>query len=83
MAQISAGSNEFPVILHSSNDPARTGMAELLHQHDWKYSEAVPYDDVAWIAETWFPSVKRALRGVSKKPRASSVKSPTELRQPS
>lgn len=53
---------KFPIVLHSTNTPARTGMAEALREHDWQCCETPPYGDLEWIAESWFPAVKRMIR---------------------
>ena len=52
----------FPVIVHSTNSIASLGMIEALREHDWAVHQVVPYDDLEWVSEIWYPTIKAALR---------------------
>jgi hypothetical protein len=52
-------SPRFPIILHSTNRPAVAGMKQVLEDSDWLCSMVAPYDDLAWISETWWPTLRQ------------------------
>ncbi|MCA9067584.1 MAG: hypothetical protein KDA84_01590 [Planctomycetaceae bacterium] len=47
-----------PVIIHTTNFPAGVGMETTLKEARWKTKRIVPYGDLEWIPELWFPTVK-------------------------
>jgi hypothetical protein len=48
-----------PVIIHTTNTLAGVGMATTLKEAGWKTRRFVPYSDMNWIPELWFPEVKK------------------------
>jgi hypothetical protein len=50
-----------PVVIHSSNGPAATGMQVALEMAVWRCERVVPAADLEWIPRTWTMMVKRAL----------------------
>src|SRR5687767_13270648 len=50
-----------PIVIHSSNGVAASGMQIALDEADWTTYMVAPYDDLAWIEEAWFPTVRRAI----------------------
>lgn len=46
----------------SNSDPA-VGMIGVLKDAGWKTRRVLPFDDVAWIIDDWFPAVRRAIVG--------------------
>jgi hypothetical protein len=49
------------VVLHSTNGPAVVGMREALESAGWKTTRVVPYGDLEWIEERWFPEFRAAI----------------------
>jgi hypothetical protein len=49
------------VALHSTNRAAMTGMEAALCEAGWQTECIHPYDDLSWIAETWFPAMRRII----------------------
>jgi hypothetical protein len=52
-----------PVIIHTTNSQAAVGMEMVLKEAGWKTHRVVPFDDMEWIAKTWFPAIRRAIVG--------------------
>jgi hypothetical protein len=50
-----------PVIIHSTNQLAAIGMEDDLSQVGWDVVRILPYDDLAWIDECWFPAIRKRL----------------------
>jgi CheY-like chemotaxis protein len=50
-----------PVVIHSSNGPAALGMQTTLEDAGWTTRTVAPYDDLEWIQEAWFPTVRRTI----------------------
>lgn len=50
-----------PVVIHSTNTAAAVGMQHVLEEANWKTCRVTPYDDTRWIAESWFPTMRRAI----------------------
>lgn len=50
-----------PVIIHSTNNPAAYGMRARLKEAGWTWSRIIPYGDLEWISELWFPKVMKHL----------------------
>lgn len=50
-----------PVVVHTTNSTAAVGMEMTLQEAGWKTYRVVPYDDLRWISEEWFRTVRRAL----------------------
>jgi hypothetical protein len=42
-----------PVVVHSSNSIAVSGMKLVLEDAGWPYERVVPFDDTAWIHDVW------------------------------
>src|SRR5262245_23126336 len=52
-----------PVIIHTTNSPAASGMELVLQDAGWKTRRVVPFDDMRWIETDWFFAMRRALVG--------------------
>jgi hypothetical protein len=52
-----------PVIIHTTNSVAASGMEDVLRRAGWKTRRVVPFDDLRWIETDWFFAVRRALVG--------------------
>jgi hypothetical protein len=50
-----------PVIIHTTNTPAGEGMEMSLNEAGWKTNRLIPYGDMEWIPESWFPTIKAFL----------------------
>ena len=56
-----------PVILHSSNTDAVTGMREILQTSGWRTIRVAPFEDMSWIETDWFFAMRRAIVGPIKR----------------
>lgn len=52
-----------PVVIHTTNGPAGTGMEMVLQDAGWTTSRVVPYGDLDWVTETWFRTMRDAIVG--------------------
>lgn len=52
-----------PVVIHTTNGPAGTGMERVLQEAGWSTSRVVPYGDLDWVAEVWFRMMRDAIVG--------------------
>jgi hypothetical protein len=50
-----------PVIVHSSNNDCAQGMFFALKDAGWRCSRIYPFNDTAWIADSWVEQVRRLL----------------------
>lgn len=50
-----------PIIIHSTNRQAVIGMEQILVERGWQVETVAPYGDLAWVAEAWWPLVRRIL----------------------
>lgn len=50
-----------PVLIHSTNVTAADTMEAMLREAAWTMYRVVPYGDLEWIDELWFPTMKRAI----------------------
>ncbi len=50
-----------PVVIHSSNTPAAVGMEMVLQDAGWKTQRVVPFEDMDWIPNEWFRTIRRAV----------------------
>jgi hypothetical protein len=50
-----------PVIIHSSNSAAVAGMERVLHEAQWQTRRIIPFNDLEWIHQDWFRTVRRAI----------------------
>jgi len=50
-----------PLIIHSTNRQAVIGMEQVLLERGWQVETVAPYGDLVWVAEAWWPMVKRLL----------------------
>jgi len=66
-----------PVVIHSSNTFGTLGMKDVLDETHWPTYVVTPFDDTAWIAESWFPTVRRAIVDSIRE-----VSSPASVSQP-
>lgn len=53
--------SRFPIVIHSSNHLASDGMEIALIGKGWDVSRVLPYGDLDWIDEGWFPLVRSLL----------------------
>ncbi len=51
----------FPVVIHSTNHLAATGMEMVLKEAGWRTCRVSPYGDLQWVHESWFPAIRRAI----------------------
>ena len=51
----------FPVLMHSTNRHAVTGMKQVLEDAGWECNVVVPYDDLAWVGESWWPMLRQQI----------------------
>jgi DNA-binding NarL/FixJ family response regulator len=58
-----------PVVIHTSNSAAATGMEMVLAEAHWKTYRVVPCDDLTWIATQWVRTVRRAIFGPNRRER--------------
>jgi hypothetical protein len=61
-----------PVIIHTSNSDAAVGMQLVLKDAHWKTRRVLPFEDLAWIVDDWFPAMRRAIVGPIRKQAAVS-----------
>ena len=52
----------FPVVVHTTNTPARERIVNLLTTAGWAVSTVVPYGDLEWIGKEWFRAVANAIK---------------------
>jgi hypothetical protein len=57
---------KMPVLIHTTNDVARTAMVNSLHTHGWPVRAVIPGDDISWIGKAWYSEVKAAIRDAAK-----------------
>ncbi len=50
-----------PVVIHTTNAPAASGMEMVLRDAHWKTFRVIPFDDLEWIPTDWFRTVRRAI----------------------
>lgn len=62
-----------PIIIHSTNTNAVAGMESELTAAGWRVVKVLPYGDLAWISESWWPNVKQELRLPRTNPIATSA----------
>ena len=55
-----------PVVIHSTNSPAAVGMEMALIEGGWTTYRIMPYGDLEWVAELWFPTIKHAIFSTGK-----------------
>ncbi len=51
-----------PVIVHSSNGVAVTGMLFALEEAGWSTGRVIPFGGLDWVEAEWAPAITRALR---------------------
>jgi len=51
----------FPIIVHSSNGPAASGMVFALEAAGWQAVRICPVNGHSWIAERWLDAVRHLL----------------------
>lgn len=50
-----------PVVIHSTNVPASAEMQQQLEQTGWSVSRIIPYGDLEWVSQDWFPAIRQAM----------------------
>jgi hypothetical protein len=60
LARMEAGC---PIVIHSTNAPAATGMQLVLEASGWDVQRVVPYGDLEWISERWLRALRDAIVG--------------------
>lgn len=50
-----------PIIIHSTNHSAAAGMELVLADSGWSVARIVPYGDLEWIDEAWFPAIRNQI----------------------
>jgi hypothetical protein len=51
----------FPVLIHTTNQRAGDQMESRLRDAGWNLARVVPFGDLEWIAEAWFPAVRNLI----------------------
>ena len=64
---------KMPVLIHTTNDVARTAMVNSLHTHGWPVLAVVPGDDISWIGKAWYSELKAAIRDAAKTQQQSMI----------
>jgi hypothetical protein len=64
-----------PVIIHTTNSSAATGMEMVLQDAGWKTFRVHPCGDLEWIPTTWFQTMRRAIVGSVKQNDRAAAKS--------
>jgi hypothetical protein len=70
-----------PVLIHSSNAPAASGMLFALRDAGWPVRAIAPYDDLAWVEGAWsgeFRALLHARESAVKAPRAPLPATPSK-----
>ena len=49
------------VVIHTTNQPAAEGMEQALRDAGWRTKRVIPYGDLEWIPEIWFPAMRNAI----------------------
>jgi CheY-like chemotaxis protein len=57
-----------PVVIHTTNSAAGTGMEMALQEARWETRRVVPYGDLEWIPKQWFRTIRRAVVGPTARP---------------
>jgi CheY-like chemotaxis protein len=52
-----------PVVIHTTNSAAATGMEMALREARWETHCVSPYGDLEWIPTQWFRTIRRAVVG--------------------
>lgn len=52
-----------PVVIHTSNSAAAQGMEMVLQEANWETHRVLPVDDLKWISDHWFRTIRRAIVG--------------------
>jgi hypothetical protein len=63
-----------PVLIHTSNLNASSGMEMLLADAGWITFRVAPYGDLDWIWEQWLPTLRKAVLNFSRAPVAAGAK---------
>jgi hypothetical protein len=50
-----------PVIIHSTNEFGALGMEGVLQEAGWQTCRVTPFDDLQWVHDSWFPTIRRAI----------------------
>ena len=50
-----------PVVVHTTNSPAGGKMMRVLKKSRWTAQRVIPCDDLRWIDEEWFRTVRNAI----------------------
>jgi hypothetical protein len=52
-----------PVVIHTTNSAAATGMEMALQEARWQTQRVVPCGDLEWIPTQWLRTIRRAVDG--------------------
>src|SRR5688572_13139436 len=50
-----------PILIHTTNVFAGIGMETVLKEAGWRTKRIVPYGDMDWVRESWFPLASKLL----------------------
>jgi hypothetical protein len=50
-----------PVVIHSTNSAAVSGMEMVLQDAHWETKRVIPWGDLEWIPTQWFRTVRQAI----------------------
>ncbi len=62
-----------PVIIHTSNSTAASGMEMVLQEANWKTFRVCPCGDLDWIADQWIRTLRQAIVRTMAQPRKNPV----------
>jgi len=51
-----------PVIIHSTNRHAVVGMKQTLEDAEWLVTTVMPYEDLQWVGEAWWPLMLQSIQ---------------------
>lgn len=61
LANLSPTNDRVPVLIHSTNILAADGMERVLNEAGYHVTRVVPYGDLEWISQAWFPAFRRLI----------------------
>lgn len=59
LAQLPTDTPRLPILIHSTNRIAVDGMERVLEEAGYPVHRVMPYGDLEWISEAWFPRFRK------------------------
>lgn len=69
-----------PVVVQTTNRPAGDGMVRVLTEGGWPVERVIPYEDLEWISQLWFPTLRTAMSEWTKSAPGSASTAPGPVR---